>query len=88
VLPGGALDDWGTLVAINPSTLACMPTPALVILRDNYQRQRADLPRMHRSGGRSNTLSTDIRRCDDAIRTINDILRSRARVNKPLRTFA
>lgn len=60
----------------------------LIVLRNNYVRQRADLPRMHRSGHKANALSADLRICDDAIKAINEILRVRSKRNaKPLATF-
>lgn len=74
-------------MSITPTELLNKTSAELIRLRNDYQRKRTDLPRMHRSGGRVHTLSTDIRRCDDAIRMINDILRKRSRRGQPLAEF-
>lgn len=73
---------------IDTTTLINMSTVDLVNLRDEYTRQRQQLPRMRRASGRSNTLATDVKYCDDAVRLINSILRVRRRPSRPLAEFA
>lgn len=74
-------------MAIDIPSLQAKTTVQLKELRANYIEQRRQIPRQHRAG-MGNILPTDLRRCDDAIRQINSILRAR-RVNKqPLKDFA
>jgi hypothetical protein len=73
-------------MAVSADVLVNKSTVELVAMRADYQRKRRDIPRFHRSS-RTNNLSTDIRRCDDAIRLINSILKVRQRSRRVLSEF-
>jgi hypothetical protein len=73
------------VMALDVSTLSAMSTLELVKLRDSYTVQKINLPKQRYRAAMN--LSTDKRRCDDAIRMINVVIKQRQRARQPLREF-
>lgn len=76
----------GESVAIDPQDLLTKTTAQLRTLRQGYVDARKAVNRGHSTRGVM--LPTDLRRCNDSIRMIDMILRSRARQHKALVEFS
>lgn len=73
-------------MAIDVAVLLTKTTAELEELRASYRASKRVINKMHST--RSVTYPTDIRRCDDAVRMINQIIRERTRPRKALRGFS
>lgn len=71
---------------IDPLKLSQMDSVQLRKLLDSYKRARVIMRSTH-SSRRADRLSTDIRRADEMIRHINNVLRLKTKNRRPLREF-
>ena len=84
-VPRGYSFQWGSLMALDVDTLRSMTTAQLRALRTGYVNNKKSITAAHSS--RAVSYQTDTRRCDDAVRMIDAIIRTRTRKYKALGEF-